>query len=239
MSMKTRAVEYEHQGAALEGLLAYDSTQTGERPAVIICHAWAGRTDFEVGFAERLANLGYAGFALDLYGKGVVGTSAEENQNLMTPFVEDRAMLRSRLLHVVDVVKAQPEVNDSKIAVIGFCFGGLCALDVARSGADIRAVASFHGLFTPPGDTAGNKIKAKVIAFHGWDDPMVPPEAVVALGKELTEGGCDWQIHAYGGTMHAFTNPQANDPGFGTVYNETAADRAWASLEEFLAESFA
>lgn len=239
MSTKTRAVEYEHQGTALEGVLAYDSTQTGERPAVIIAHAWAGRTDFEVGFAERLTNLGYAGFALDLYGKGVIGSSTEENQKLMTPFVEDRAMLRSRLLHIVDVVKALPEVNDSKIAVIGFCFGGLCALDVARSGADIRAVASFHGLFTPPGDTADNKIKAKVIAFHGWDDPMVPPDAVVALGKELSEGGCDWQIHAYGGTMHAFTNPEANDPGFGTVYNETAADRAWASSEEFLAESFA
>jgi dienelactone hydrolase len=239
MSLQKRTVEYQHNGTTLEGVLSYDSTQTGERPAVIIAHAWAGRTDFEVDVAERLAGLGYAGFALDLYSKGVVGKSTEENQKLMTPFVEDRAFLRSRLLHIVDVVKALLEVNADKVAAIGFCFGGLCALDIARSGADIRAVASFHGLFTPPGDTAGNKIKAKVIAFHGWDDPMVPPDAVVALGKELTAAGCDWQIHAYGGTMHAFTNPQANDPGFGTVYNKTAADRAWASLEEFLAESFA
>lgn len=239
MSLKKRAVEYQHQGTTLEGVIAYDSTQSGERPAVIIAHAWAGRTDFEVDVAERLAGLGYAGFAHDLYGKGVVGKSTEENQKLMTPFVENRAFLRSRLLHIVEVVKALPEVNAGKVAAIGFCFGGLCALDAARAGADLRAVASFHGLFTPPKDCAGSKIKAKVIAFHGWDDPMVPPEAVVALGKELTAGDCDWQIHAYGGTMHAFTNPQANDPGFGTVYNKTASDRSWASLEEFLAESFA
>lgn len=238
MSLKKRAVEYQHQGTTLEGVLSYDSTQSGERPAVIIAHAWAGRTDFEVDVAERLAGLGYAGFALDLYGKGVVGKSTEENQKLMTPFVENRKFLRSRLLHIVDVVKASPEVNADKVAAIGFCFGGLCALDIARAGADIRAVASFHGLFTPPAGAKAEKIKAKVIAFHGWDDPMVPPDAVVALGKELTAGGCDWQIHAYGGTMHAFTNPEANDPGFGTVYNKTAAERSWASLEEFLAESF-
>lgn len=238
MSLKTRAVEYQHKGTMLEGVLAYDDTQTGERPGVLVCHAWAGRTDFEVDMAKRLAGLGYAGFALDLYGKGVVGTSTAENQKLMTPFVQDRALLRSRLLHIVEVVKKQPEVNSGKVGVIGFCFGGLCALDIARAGADVRAVAAFHGLFTPPGDTKGNKIKAKVIAFHGWDDPMVKPDAVVGLGKELTDAGCDWQIHAYGGTMHAFTNPEANDPSFGTVYNKTAADRSWASLVEFLAECF-
>lgn len=239
MTLTTRAVAYEHHGTQLEGMLAFDNAQEGSRPGVIISHAWAGRSDFEVGIAKRLAGLGYAAFALDLYGKDVLGTNAEENQALMTPFVEDRAFLQSRLLHIVDVVKALPEVNANKIAACGFCFGGLCALDIARTGADISGVASFHGLFGAPDNTSGTKINAKVIAFHGWDDPMVPPEDVVALGRELTEAGADWQIHAYGGTMHAFTVPEANDPEFGTVYNKTAADRSWASFEEFLAEIFA
>lgn len=238
MTLQTRAVEYEHNGTTLEGVLAFDDAQSGARPAVLVSHAWAGRTEFEVDMAKRLAGLGYAGFALDLYGKGVRGASIEENQKLMNPFVEDRAFLQSRLLHIVDVVKDLPEANASKLAAIGFCFGGLCVLDLARAGADLAGVASFHGLFSPPGNLKGEKIKAKVIAFHGWDDPMVPPEDVVALAKELTEGGADWQLHAYGGTMHAFTNPAANDPGFGAVYNKTAADRSWASMVEFLAECF-
>jgi dienelactone hydrolase len=239
MTVVTRAIDYQHRGKTFEGLLAFDDAQTGKRPVVLVSHAWAGRTDFEIGYAKRLAGLGYAGFALDLYGKGVVGKSTEENQKLMTPLVEDRALLQSRLLNIIDVVRDLPECDRTKVAAMGFCFGGLCALDIARAGADVRGVASFHGLFTPPGGAKGRKIKAKVIAFHGYDDPMATPEAVVALGKELTEAGADWQLHAYGGVMHAFTNPQANDPGFGTVYDKRAADRSWASFVGFLSESFA
>jgi dienelactone hydrolase len=138
----------------------------------------------------------------------------------------------------VDAVRDQEPVDASKIAVIGFCFGGQCALDVARSGADIAAVASFHGLFDPPGLPA-QPIKARVVAFHGWEDPMVPPDAVVALGQELTEGGSDWQIHAYGNVGHGFTNPKAHEIGIkGVEYNEAAARRSWANLELFLAEIF-
>lgn len=238
MTIKTRTVDYVHGGKALEGILAFDDARSGARPAVIVSHAWAGRTDFEVRMAKRLAGLGYAGFALDLYGKGITGASAGECQALMAPFVEDRAMLQSRLGHVVNVVKQLAQVNAGEIAAIGFCFGGLCVLDLARSGAQISGVASFHGLINPPGNTDGKQIKAKVVAFHGWDDPLAKPDAVIALGKELTDAGADWQIHAYGGTMHAFTNPHANDPAFGTVYNETATKRSWESLERFLGECF-
>lgn len=238
MAIRKRAVDYTHNGTALEGMLAVDDASAAKRPAVMISHAWAGRTDNEISFAEKLAKLGYAGFALDLYGKGVTGDSKEENTKLMTPFLEDRAMLQARLRHVVDVVRDQPEVDPRKIVAMGFCFGGLCVLDLARSGADIQGVASFHGLFKPPGNTEGRKIAAKVVAYHGWDDPMVPPEDVVALGKELTKAKADWQIHAYGGTMHAFTHPEANDPAFGTVYNKTAADRSWKSFTNFLGECF-
>jgi dienelactone hydrolase len=125
------------------------------------------------------------------------------------------------------------------VAAIGFCFGGQCVLDLARTGLDIAGVASFHGLFDPPGLPA-NPIKAKVVAYHGWDDPMVPPEAVVAFAKELTEAGADWQLHAYGHVGHGFTNPNATkEIGIpGVEYDEGAARRSWQALEDFLAELF-
>ena len=239
MTITTRAIDYDHDGTALEGILAYDDAVSGPRPVILVSHAWAGRSDIEVDFAKRLAAMGYAGFALDLYGKGVLGTSNEENEKLMTPFVQDRAMLQARLMKAVDVARGAPEADADKTAAIGFCFGGLCVLDIARTGADLRGVASFHGLFGAPDNTAGKKITAKVIAFHGWDDPLVPPEQVTGLAAELTEASADWQIHAYGGAMHAFTNPQANDPDFGTVYSERATRRAWTALEDFLEECFA
>jgi len=238
MSVATRPVESSYEGKIFEGLLAADNSRSGKRPGIMIEHAWGGRGAVEEDFAERLAGLGYVGFAADLYGKGVRGSTTEECQALMNPLASDRPGLQARLLNCIDVLKEQPEVDASKIAAIGFCFGGLCVLDIARTGADIRGVASFHGIFAAPGNTQRNKIKARVIAFHGYDDPMAKPEDLVALGNELTDAGADWQIHAYGGTMHAFTNPQANDPGFGTVYNKTAADRSWASLKLFLAECF-
>jgi dienelactone hydrolase len=239
MPIKERLIDYDREGKTFEGLLAVDGKAAGKRPAVVISHAWAGRGPVEVGYARRIAQLGFAGFALDLYGKGVFGKTTQECQALMTPLASDRPLLQARLLHVVDVVKGLPEVDAAKIVVMGFCFGGLCALDVARTGADIRGAASFHGLFAAPGNTRGKRIKAKVIAFHGWDDPMVKPDDVKAFGAEMTGAGADWQLHAYGGVMHAFTNPEANDPAFGTVYNKRAADRSWASFVHFLGECFA
>jgi len=236
MTIETRPVEYRFEGKTYEGMLAVDGRKSGRRPVVMVSHAWAGRTDYEVDAAKRLAALGYAGFAIDLYGKGVVGSSNEECQKLMTPLVQDRAGLQARLVNAVDVARRLPEADAARVAAMGYCFGGLCVLDLARTGADVKGVASFHGLFSAPGNTKGTKIRAKVVAYHGWDDPMVPPEHVTALGKELTEAGADWQIHAYGGVMHAFTNKAANDPGFGTVYDARADRRSWASFVDFLGE---
>ena len=236
--IKEELIEYEHNNTVLEGFLAYDDAKKGTRPAVMISHAWGGRGDFECDKARKLAGLGYAGFALDLFGKGVLGSGPEENQKLMAPFIEDRAMLQSRLTQALATLCEQAVVDKDRVAAIGFCFGGLCVLDLARIGTDIRGVVSFHGLFIPPGNTQGIRIKAKVLALHGNDDPMAPPESVLALEKELTEAGADWQIHVYGNTKHSFTNPDANNPQMGTVYNEDADRRSWQTLKNFLEEIF-
>jgi dienelactone hydrolase len=237
--MAERFVEYEHEGVVLEGFLAWDDSKSGARPGVLVSHAWGGRSDFECDKARELAKLGYCGFALDLYGKGVLGSNAEENAKLMQPFLQDRGKLQSRMQAALATLRAQSEVDASRVGAIGYCFGGLCVLDLARTGSDVRGVVSTHGLFNPPGNTVGKKITAKVLALHGHDDPMVPVPMVNALEVELTAAGADWQIHVYGKTMHAFTNPQANDPTHGTVYNPSAARRAWLVTQDFLDEVFA
>ena len=236
--IQERLVEYEHAGATLEGFLACGDIEDGTKPAVLVVHAWGGRGQFECDKASALAELGYVGFAADLYGKGVLGNSVEENAGLMQPFLDDRAMLQSRLTTALETLKSQPEVDNGRIAAIGYCFGGLCVLDLARIGTDISGVASFHGLFGAPGNTAGTKIKARVLALHGHEDPMVPVDAVVALEKELTEAGADWQIHVYGNALHAFTNPEANNPDLGAIYNKNADKRSWQTLLNFLDELF-
>jgi dienelactone hydrolase len=234
--LQSQYLDYFDGDVRLQGYLAYDDARPGPLPAVLVAHTWAGRNDFVLDKANQLAALGYAGFALDLYGDAKVGEGAEACSALMMPFMEDRALLQRRMLAALAAVRGFPEVDAGRVAAMGFCFGGLCVLDLARTGADLRGVASFHGLLKPPGNTAGRSIGAKVLVMHGHDDPMVPVADVVALEEELTQAGADWQVHAYGHTVHAFTNPQANDPGCGTVYNAAADRRSWQSLVNFLAE---
>ena len=238
MTIQTKTIDYQHDQVELQGYLAWDDAVDEKRPGVMVSHAWRGRTKFEDARAEDLAKLGYVGFALDLYGKGVQGNSVEENSALMQPFLDDRQMLQNRLSTSLDVLKSQDEVDESRTAAMGYCFGGLCVLDLARTGADVNGVTSFHGLFGPPGNTADNKINAKVLVLHGWDDPMATPDQVVSLAEELSGMGADWQIHGYGNTMHAFTNPDANDPDFGTVYQADADRRSWNAMQDFLSELF-
>lgn len=239
MAIVSNTVGYLDGDVLLEGYFAYDDATEEKRPVVLICHAWGGRDEFVAGKARKLAELGYVGFALDMYGKGVSGSGPEENARLMQPFMEDRAKLQRRINAALYAVRLMPWVDDGKIAAIGFCFGGLCVLDLARTGADIAGVVSFHGLLQAPDNIEKPDIKAKVLVLHGHDDPMVPPEQVAELQQELTTAGADWQIHVYGDTMHAFTNPVANDPDFGTVYQPLADGRSWQSMKNFLAELFA
>jgi dienelactone hydrolase len=238
MAIQTRQIEYRDHDVLLEGYLAYEDTSSDRRPGVLVSHAWAGRSEFEENKAEMLAELGYVGFALDLYGKGVRGSNPEQNAALMQPLLDNRPVLQGRMQLALDVLRKQKEVDGDRVAAMGFCFGGLCVLDLARTGADICGAASFHGLFGAPGNTEDNAIAAKVLVMHGWDDPMATPAQVLSLATELSAMGADWQLHAYGNTQHAFTNPAADDADMGTVYNADADRRSWQSLQLFLAEIF-
>ena len=236
--MKEKYVEFQHEGDTLEAYLAVDENRPTPLPGIMISHTWRGRSDFECDKARALAALGFVGFAVDMYGKGVLGQSPDESAALMQPFMDDRAKLQGRMTAALNALKAQEEVDTNNIVAMGYCFGGLCVLDLARTGIDIAGVASFHGLLQPPGNTNGQGIQSKVLILHGNDDPMAPTEHVVEIQKELTAAGADWQLHSYGNTMHAFTNPQANDPDFGTVYSEQADRRSWRTFMQFLDEAF-
>ena len=231
-----RSLKQDYNGQTLDHVIVHD--ETGRTlPTVLIIPTVMGVQPLEIGFAEKLVGLGYHAVIADLFGRRFTpGVDKEAAFAAMGELRSDRPALRDRLLAVLEEVRKRPHVDNDRIAVIGYCFGGQCALDVARSGADVAGVASFHGLFDPPGLPA-QPIRAKVAAYHGWDDPMVPPEAVVALGQELTAAGADWQIHAYGHVGHGFTNPKAHEMGIkGVFFHEAAERRSWASLTNFLAE---
>lgn len=237
--MRTSNHSYHHESQVLQGYLAYDDEIDTPRPAVLVIHDWSGRNEFACQKAEMLAKAGYIGFAVDMYGQGRIGESTEEKQALMMPLANDRILLRARIRAALDAVAALEFVDRQRIAVMGFCFGGLCAFDLARSGADIVGAVSFHGLLNKPQDLPNQSIKAKILALHGYNDPMVTPADVNAFCQEMTEAGADWQMHMYGNTQHAFTNPQAHDQQLGLMYNAEAARRSYQALIDFLEEVFA
>src|SRR4051794_26068903 len=237
MSKETN-IPLEFEGEQLEHVFVGRRDEQA-RPTILMIPTVMGVSDLEISFGRQLVELGYNALVADLFGKKFRGAPRDTMFGELNRLKADRAALLRRLQHVLDLAHGLAEVPDGQIVVAGYCFGGMCALDVARSGADIVAAVSFHGLFDPPG-LPPQRIKAKVVAFHGWDDPMVPPEKVVALGQELTEAGSDWQIHAYGHVGHGFTNPRAADLQIdGVAYNALAAERSWTSFINLLEELFA
>jgi dienelactone hydrolase len=237
--LHTEALAYKDGDTALEGYLAYDDSFSGQRPAVLVCHEWWGLVDYAKRRAEQLASLGYVAFALDMYGKRDTAKTPEEAMAKVKPFYSDRSLMRRRALAGLSVLRENPLTDPKRIAVIGYCFGGTTALEIARSGADVAGVVSFHGVLTTANPADARNIKCKVLVLTGADDPNVPADQVKAFEEEMRGGGVDWQLVSYGGAVHAFTNPAAgNDPSKGAAYNERADRRSWEAMKSFFAEIF-
>lgn len=236
--IKTKEITYTKNNVTFQGKIAWDDSFLGKRPAVLVAHAYFGQLQFEEEKAIALAEMGYVGFAIDMYGKGKRASSPEEALSLMGELNANRKELLERILLALKTAKEFELTDPAKMAAIGFCFGGKCVLDLARSGEDLRGIASFHGIYDKPKLDHNIPIRASVLIFHGWDDPLATPEQTVTLAQELTERNADWNISAYGHTGHAFTNPNANSPETGMHFNRKSTDRSWQSLTHFLTEIF-
>jgi dienelactone hydrolase len=242
MAIVRQTIVYEGPGGPFEGVFAYDDEVETARPGVMIVPNVLGQHEADNVHAENLAKLGYVGFAADVFGQGKRTTFQSENPaQYMNELNADRAQLRDRLKASLDTLKNFAFVDPAKTAVYGYCFGGKCALDVARAGLDTLGVVSFHGVYDKPDYATVTPIAAKVLVCHGWEDPIAPPDVMVGLGQELTEAKADWQIHAYGNAGHAFTDVDRKDgPSVrpGVAYEERADRRSWEAAKDFLAELF-
>ncbi len=235
----TKPIDYEHQGTTLSGTLVYDDKVEGKRPGVLVVHDWMGHGPFAIEKAKELAALGYVAFAVDMYGKGIYCKDAKEAAGRAGQLKADRPLLCGRILAAFEVLKNQPQVDAGKIGAMGFCFGGTTSLELARSGADISGVVSFHGGLETTLPAEPGKVKGKILALHGADDPFVPPNEVANFEKEMKAAKCNWELVAYGNAVHSFTNKAAGtDNNKGAAYNEQANVRSTAAMKNFFREVF-
>jgi len=236
--MFTETIPYFHDKTKCLGFVAYDNQVKAKRPAILVAHAWRGQDDFARQKAIALAELGYVGFAVDLYGNGLSVTDAEA-PNLMRPLFKDRALLQNRIGAAYDSLKVLSVVDRTQIGAIGFCFGGLTVYELLRSGVDLKGAVAFHGVFsTKETVPISPSAKGSMLILHGSDDPMTSAQELKTVQDELTQAKIDWQLHLFGGTAHAFTNHAANNPSTGAFYNEQSARRAWVMMQNFFSEIF-
>jgi dienelactone hydrolase len=234
-----RIVTYEHDGVVLEGYLAWDDAVSGLRPGVLVIHQWMGLSDNERMRADMLAGLGYVAFAADIYGQGVRPQNVGEAQEQAGKYYSDLNLYRGRLQAGLAELKKQPGVDAARTAAVGYCFGGKGVLELARSGADVDGVVSFHGNVDSALPAVEGDIKGKVLVCHGAVDPYVKPEAVHAFLEEMEAAKVDYQLIMYAGAVHAFTQKGAgDDPSRGAAYDEKADHRSWRHMQDFLGEIF-
>ena len=238
-AIQTKTVEYKQGGTTLEGVLVWDDAVQGQRPGVLVVHQWMGLTDYEKHRAEMLAQLGYVAFCADIYGKGVRPKDAAEAGAQAGKYKGDRQLLRARVNAALTVLQTREFVDPKRIAAIGYCFGGTVVLEIARGGADLKGVASFHGGLSTPNPADAKNIKGKVLVLHGADDTFESPAEIAAFQEEMRQGRVDWQMNYYGGAVHSFTNPDAGKAGIkGVAYNEAADRRSWQAMRDFFDEIF-
>ena len=232
-AIKFETINYKQADTALEGWLVYDDAITGKRPGVVVYPAWWGPSAQDKDVAEKLAKLGYVAFVADMYGKGVRPDTIPAAAAESGKYYKDRPLVLARAEAGLEQLRQSPMVDGSKLAAIGYCFGGMPALDLARSGAPLIDVVVFHGSLGTPTPESDKNIKGHVLALHGAADPIVNAEAVAKFEKELTDAGVDWQVVLYGGAMHAFTDKvHVQAPGHGIKYDEAADKRSWRAMSD-------
>jgi dienelactone hydrolase len=236
----TKNVEYRQGDTVLGGYLAYDDSVKGKRPGVLVIHEWTGINSYVKKRTEQLASLGYVAFAADIYGKGVRPSTPDLAAKEAAKYRgKDRSLIRARAAAGLDALVACSLTDPGRLAVIGYCFGGTAALELARSGAKVLGTVSFHGGLDTPVAADALKIRGKVLALHGADDPHVPPDQVAAFQQEMRLAKVDWEMVYYGGAVHSFTNPDSgNDPSKGVAYNAEADRRSWEEMKLFFGEIF-
>lgn len=236
----SQTIEYEQDGQTLQAYYVYDDAIEGERPAVLVCHAWWGQSPYTRKRADMLAELGYAALALDMYGKDKLTDDPKQASAWATPFYQDRQRFRDRATAGLDVLKDQDQVDTDRLAVMGYCFGGTNALELAYSGADLVGVVSFHGSLMPPRpDTDdASDIAGKVLICHGQADPLFTTETLVKVIGDLQDAEVDVTTTIYSGAVHAFTDPGAQGQIAGVQYDQEADARSWSQMQSFFAEVF-
>ncbi|MGO8700717.1 MAG: dienelactone hydrolase family protein [Limisphaerales bacterium] len=236
-AIHTETVDYKQGDATLEGFVAYDDAVQGQRPGILVVHQWMGLTDYEKKRAEMLARLGYVAFCADIYGKGVRPENTQEAGALAGKYKRDRQLLRTRANAGLAALRGQALVDQKRVAAIGYCFGGTTVIELARGGAEVAGIVSFHGGLDSPAPADGKNIKCKVLVCHGADDPFESAQDMAAFENEMRAAGVDWQLIKYGGAVHSFTQPNAgNDNSKGAAYNERADKRSWEAMTQFFAE---
>jgi dienelactone hydrolase len=237
--LRTEHVDYKDGDVPLEGYLAYDDTIKGKRPGVIVVHEWWGLNKYIERRTEELAKLGYIAFAIDMYGKGIRADNPQKAGELSGIYTKNRGLMRSRATVGLEVLRKHALTDASHMAAIGYCFGGTTALELARSGAPLSGVASFHGGLDTPNPTEARNIRGSVLVLQGGDDPFNPREKVEAFQEEMRNANVDWQMNIYGGAQHSFTNPDADKYGIkGVAYNKKADERSWEAIKIFFKEIF-
>jgi dienelactone hydrolase len=238
-AVKTETVTYKQGDTTLKGFLAYDDATSEKRPGVLVAPEWYGLNEYARGRAKQLAELGYVAFVMDPYGDGKNAADPKEAAAMSGALKADRKLLRARANAGLEQLKKSPNVDPQRLAGIGYCFGGTTVLELARSGADVDGVVSFHGSLGSPTPEDAKNIKGKVLVLHGADDPFVSDEEVVGFREEMRKAKVDWQIHAYGGAVHSFTNPGADKAGMkGVAYHKAADQRSWEAMKDLFNEVF-
>lgn len=233
----TETVKVSIPGNTLELLYSFPLVQKEQPlPAILVLHPWSGRDSFTCDKSTYFATKGFLGIAVDLFGGARIGKTSEECQALIEPFINNRTLLKTRLQQVMEHVQQDPRVDSNHINAIGYCFGGLCVLDMVRNNLGLRSGISVHGLLNKPNYTLPDTYSAKVLAIHGHKDPLVPPQQVTNFQTEMTESVSDWQMIVFGQGMHAFTRPGANDEAMGLFYNPLLDQRTTKAVNGFLEE---